>query len=1020
MTASGPLRFSFQAKVLAPVLAFLVLLPTVTLSIINRHISDQALAEARDTLKTADAVFRNSLDLLARGLATRFRGVVNEPRFKAVAQLRDARTMSEFLRESLEEFGSEIEFVTYSLEPGTMLAGARREVRLDYESFLRATRKLTQDALDGDASTGMVFAAGRMYSVVSVPVPASDRLSVAGVLTIGLNFGDHSLRELRSLTRTEIVAFAEDRVAATTLALDTPSQPPQGTSAATRAQIHRVLPLTVNGEHFFALSGNYTVTADLTGFTYLLLSSYESRLRALRSTQLMLVGVSVLGIIISASCIWWLIRRVTQPLRTLRDTAEAVGRGDFTQRVKQFSRDECGEVAGAFNQMTDNLLTSRTELEKTVQTLQSTDARLRESEEQLRLTIESARDHMICTLDAQGRVQRWNGAAERMLGHTTAEAQGLAYASFFTAEERTAGVPEKLLATAASHGREAYEGWRVRRNGARFWAEVTLSRLTDGIGFVEIARDATQRKEAEEALRGARDAAEMANRAKTEFIANMSHELRTPMNSIIGMSSLLLNEQLPIETRDSVQTIRTSADSLLEIIDDILDVSKIEAGRLDLESQPYDLCGCIERVIDVSGASSAGREVELVVHLARDLPAVLVGDALRLRQVLGNLINNALKFTELGRVTLSVSRIKTADNEQELLFSVEDTGIGIPADQLDRLFKMFSQVDASTTRRFGGIGLGLAISKRLVELMGGTIGVESEVGRGSRFFFSIKLPSDSRAAISEFSGLDQRRILVVGANIAATDGVSRQLVTWGATTSCHATAPDKHLDYELLIVAQGSDQTASPDLDLPTLELLSPGETAKSKTSSRLVTLARPVKPRALYAAVRKLLELRRSPSVPVADVQFYPPDFARCYPLRILLVEDNPVNARVAQKLLQRLGYSADWADNGCSALEFATARPYDLVLMDLQMPEMDGLEATRTLRTLVTPNRLPYLMALTANAREDDRQACIEAGMHDFISKPIQLEKLAGGLTRAHAWKSQRNIGWSKLHEDEISLRN
>ncbi|MEO7415336.1 MAG: ATP-binding protein [Opitutaceae bacterium] len=1004
MPRSAPLRVSFQAKVLAPVLAFLVLLPTVTLWIINRHISEQALAEARQTLTTADAVFRNSLDLIARGLATRFRGVVNEPRFKAVAQLGDVPTMSAFLRESLEEFGAEIEFVTYSLEPGTMLAGARREAHLDYESFQRATLGLARDAFEGDASTGTVFAGGRMYSVVAVPVPASDRLSVAGVLTIGLHFGDHSLRELRSLTRTEIVAFAEDRVAAATITLDAPEQLARETPAMSARKDHRVMPLQLKGEHFLALSNAYMAAPGRPGFNYLLLSSYEVRLQALRDTQLMLGAVSLIGIIISASCVSWLIRRVTKPLRILRDSAEAVGRGDFTQRVKKVSRDECGEVAGAFNQMTDNLLASRTELEKTVHTLRSTDARLRESEEQLRLTIESARDHMICTLNAQGGVQRWNGAAERMLGYTAAEAQGLAYASFFLPEEREAGVPERLLATAASHGREAYEGWRVRRNGTRFWAEVTLSRLPEGAGFVEIARDATLRKDAEETLRAARDAAETANRAKTDFIANMSHELRTPMNSIIGMSSLLLNDQLSSETRDSVQTIRTSADALLEIIDDILDVSKIEAGRLDLESQPYDLCGCIEQVVDGCARSTDGRDIEFVVHLARDLPAVVVGDALRLRQVLGKIISNAIKFTEQGGVTLSVSRATGADGTEELLFSVQDTGIGIPANQLDRLFKMFSQVDASTTRRFGGTGLGLAISKRLVELMHGTIGVESDVGRGSRFYFTIKVPSDSRGAPAEFSGLDQRRVLVVGSPRLTTQGVGQQFVTWGASVTCAATAVGAPGNYDLVVLTGDPAPALNPEWEIPVVQLVPFGESAKSKPSSRCVTITTPVKPRALYAAARKLLELARRPAAPAATAQVYSADFSQRHPLRILLVEDNPVNAHVAQKMLQRFGYSADWAVNGCKALERLAVQPYDLVLMDLQMPEMGGLEATRMLRTLLAPSQLPYVMALTANARQDDREACAEAGMHDFISKPVQLEKLAAGLSRGHEWVSRR----------------
>lgn len=1003
MTPSrSALRFSFQAKVLAPVLAFLVLLPTVTLWIINRHISDQALAEARQTLSTADAVFRNSLDILERGLATRFRGVVNEPRFKAVAQLQDARTMSDFLRSSLEEFGGDIELVAYSVEPGTLLAGARKETRLDFETFLRVTGEIASDAFEGEVGTGTVFAGGRSYSVVAVPVTSGDRLTVAGVLTIGLNFGNSTLQELKSLTRTDIVVFTAGRAMASTLPYEMPGEPVGERLRQVPVGAHRVMPREIQGEHFLALSGDYRVAPGSPGFSYLLLSSYEGRLQALRETQFKLVGVSFVGILISAGSVWILIRRVTQPLRALRDSAEAVGRGDFTRRVEQFSRDECGELAGAFNGMTDNLLASRTALERTFDTLRATDARLRESEEQLRLTIESARDHMICTLDATGCVQRWNAAAERMLGHTAAEAHGLAYPSFFAPEERGAGAPERMLAVAASTGHEAFEGWRVRRDGTRFWADVTLSRLPDGAGFVEIARDSTLRKEAEETLRAARDAAEMANRAKTEFIANMSHELRTPMNAIIGMSSLLLDEKLPEETRESVQTIRDSADALLEIIDDLLDISKIESGRLDLESQPYDLCGCIEQIVESFAPRCRERKIDLAVHLARDLPAIVVGDSGRLRQVLTNLVSNAIKFTEHGGVTLAVAAERSPDGEERLSFSIQDTGIGIPANRMGLLFKMFSQVDASITRRFGGTGLGLAISRRLVELMQGAIGVESEVGRGSRFYFSIKAPVDPLRTLPEFTALGCPRILVVGPESIALAGVCQQLETWDAHPHRVGKIPNDAAGYDLILLRANATE-GGPLSSLPPVIWLADDHTCDPIRRSGVLSL--PIKPRALYSAVRKSLKLDRRSPPPSPEVHVYSPEFGQRHPLRVLLVEDNAVNAHVAKKLLHRLGYIPDWAVNGRKALERFEQGSYDLVLMDLQMPEMGGLEATRALFATVPLGQQPYIVALTANAREDDREACAEAGMHDFIGKPVQLEKLASGLERAHQWISDRD---------------
>lgn len=1008
------LRLSFQAKVLAPVLAFLVLMPLVTLWIINHEISQQARSDANQTLTTADAVFRNSLDIFGRGLATRFRGVVNEPRFKAVAQLGDAKTMTDFLRDSLDEFGREIELVTYSIEPDALFAGANRQAQVDFDTFLAATAELSQDAFNGEVGTGTVFAAGRPYSVVAVPVFSIDRLSVTGVLTIGLHFGNQSLEELKSLTRTDIVIFVSGQVSAATLAHHWPTSLIEVSPGENRAGPNPSIPLEVEGEHFLALAGDYRAAEGRPGFHYLLLSSYEARLQALRNTQLMLAGASLLGILVSASSVWVLIRRITQPLRALRDSAEAVGKGDFTQRIEQYSRDECGELAGAFNAMTSNLLTSRNDLERTVATLRATDARLRESEEQLRLTIESAQDHMICTLDRRGQVQRWNAAAERLLGHTAAEAQGLPYRTFFADDERAAGLPERLLAVAGAAGREAFEGWRVRRDGTRFWAEITLSRLPDDAGFVEIARDSTLRREADQALRTARDAAESANRAKTEFIANMSHELRTPMNAIIGMSSLLLDDRLSEETRDCIHIIRTNADALLETIDDILDVSKFEAGQFDLTHQPFDLCGCIEEVVDQFAVRFSERNIDLAVHLGRDLPAIVVGDRARLGQVLGNLVSNALKFTERGGVILSLSTQKSATGEDRLLFSVEDTGIGIPANRVDRLFKMFSQVDASSTRRFGGTGLGLAIAQRLVEIMQGTIAVESEVGRGSRFYFSIATSIEPPRAAPEFSGFEGRSMVVVGTDNITTLCLRQQLATWGATVTGHTVWEGAGQTFDVVVLAEdaAADLPRSSDRRAPVIQLVHLSADRTGPATAGKINLPKPVKPRALYTAVRKVLDATRSPkttpSFPVLTA-----DFEQRHPLRILLAEDNPVNARVAQLLLKRLGYDSDWAIDGRKALERMEHQTYDVVLMDLQMPEIDGLEVTRTFLSTTHPDHQPYIIALTANVRKDDRDACAAAGMNDFMGKPVQLDKLAAGLERAHTWILERKVrsAWDQV---------
>ncbi|MBK8251356.1 MAG: response regulator [Polyangiaceae bacterium] len=504
----------------------------------------------------------------------------------------------------------------------------------------------------------------------------------------------------------------------------------------------------------------------------------------------------------------------------------------------------------------------------------------------------------------------------------------------------------------------------------------------------------------EELLR-ARDQAIAASKAKTDFVATVSHEIRTPLNGVLGMAGLLLDEDLSSRQRDLVRTIRLSGDALLGVINDILDFSKIEADRLELETAPFDLREHVEDALDLFSAAAAKKRLELTTVMDEDVPHRLLGDGARVRQILVNLLGNAVKFTERGEITVTISARRSsrpgggAEGVTEITCAVKDTGIGIPEDRRRMLFMPFTQVDTSATRRFGGTGLGLAISQRLAQAMGGGISVESIPGQGSTFLFTFRaephrgsddaLPRHLAMRVIGFvcERETTRTMLESLAHSLPADSIS-----WGGSAAARAdgmrcdvlVCEDKLYDAEL--------RRAVETAGIPVLLLTAPAALLPDPLPPGVMrVLAKPIRRADFRRAF--LAAIGNAPS-DSASTPARLPSIAAELPLRVLVAEDNPINQRVALLLLERLGYRADVAGNGVEALDAVITRPYDLVLMDVRMPEMDGITATTRIKKELPPDRRPRVVAMTANATVEDREACRACGMEDFLSKPIRTADL------------------------------
>jgi signal transduction histidine kinase/DNA-binding response OmpR family regulator/HAMP domain-containing protein len=813
--------------------------------------------------------------------------------------------------------------------------------------------------------------------------------------------------------------------------------------------------LVYTDSHGHKLMAGYTGLAtygdnEAGGWRLISLASYEVIMKPADESFNRMMGILV-ATLLAAGVVGFLVaRRQVKPLLKLIEGAKTIAAGNYDARVIATTHDEIGVLANTFNHMAEAmekrafertqaqeaLSRANNELEQRVgeRTLQLAQALMT-----MRATLESTTDGILVTDDKLKVVDSnakyldiWKIPSEVLKASLPGEVLEFASQRFADSRRFVARVQEIGATDQESFDLlEPKDGRIVERYSKVLTVEGKRA------GRVWSFRDVTERKRAEQELQNAKEAAEAANKTKSQFLANMSHEIRTPMNGVIGMTGLLFDGDLSPQQRDCANTALASAESLLKIINDILDFSKIEAGKLSFELLDFDLMDTVESTLDLLAESAQVKGIELVGEMTPDLPLRLRGDPGRLRQILTNLISNAIKFTQRGEVVVSISKESETETHSQVRFRVEDSGIGISPEAQGKLFQAFSQADGSNTRKYGGTGLGLAISKELVVLMGGRIGVESEPGKGSIFWFTVQLEKQAGDATSAEAcrrDLSKVHVLVVDDNATNRRILYHQLGVWQMQAGSAASGREALEKLRTAAEAGQPYHLALLDMQMPEMDGLTLARAVKADPAlagTRIIVLTsfgqafspaelkatgiedclvKPVKQSRLFESLASAMggkavaenAVRKSTDSLVAAIGSKP-----SLPLekvRILLAEDNPVNQKVALGQLRKHCYRADTVANGLEVLKALQLVTYDLILMDCQMPEMDGYETTRAIRQQEQSLEKPcpwktplYIIALTANAMQGDGEKCFAAGMDDYLSKPVRSSELKAALERS-----------------------